>query len=1319
MSGDPGRLIFFDSHPDPMWIFDPATLQILDANDAALQLLGHSRAVLLSMSIAELRPPEDLPSLRAALTQVGPGHHPGGTWRLRRRNGSLIHAELRWHRITLEGCEAMLASVRDVTHTVALEQEREALLERERQARREAEASARHFQGLFETAPGKFLVLRPPDHEIVAVSDAYLEATMTRRDVLKGRKLFEAFPSAPDDPQGDGVRQLRASLARVLRSGQTDVMAVQRYPIPRPPERGGGFEERFWSSINTPLKAADGSIAFIIHRVEDVTDLVRAAHADPTAPPQALEHAHLAQEVLLRAQELKRANLRLQEQEANLRTAQRLLGLGLWGLDERTGALRWSDNVHEMYGVAPGAPGTNLNTYLDLVHPEDHEALRTAYLDFRRSGRSSFEFAHRVQRADGSVMRVRGIGERTDTVDGPMLTGVVQDVTRQAQAEARLEEAMRLLRIAGRTARLGGWRADLAAGHIVWSPETAAIHDEPEGTVPKLARALDYFISEDRERGRAVFLRCARTGESFDEVLRIVSARGRQVWVRSIGEAQRDADGRIVAVQGAFQDITETVEAQQRSEALSTRLRQTLESISDAFFTLDDAWRFTFLNGQAERLLDRSADALIGRVVWDEFPASANTEFERGYRHAARARETVRFVEFYAPLDRWFEVTAYPAHEGLAVYFRDVTRQRAVDEHLRLLEAAVARQNDLLLIADARPDAHWPQVVYANRAFTRLTGFDAQAAIGRAPLLLDAPDANADAALRVRAALRQGRPLRTELQAPTQDGKGVWLDVDLSPMTDLDGRCTHWVCIGRDLSARRRAEHQVALTEERFQRIARATNDVIWDWDFAADTLWWNEGLLTLFGHDPARLDPGPAAWASLIHPEDRDWVLQSFQKALDDGDEQWSQEYRFLRADGSAAAVIDRGFVMRDAQGKATRAIGSLIDISERRALDERLRQSQKLEAIGQLTGGVAHDFNNLLTVILGNAELLREQLSTQPQLARLAEMTANAAERGAELTNRLLAFARQQALQPQAVDVNTLIAGIGGLLRRTLSESITIEFLPAPELWTTEVDPGQLESALLNIVLNARDAMVDGGSLTIETANATLDADYAAQQPEVRPGDYVLVSVSDTGAGMPTEVAARAFEPFFTTKDVGKGSGLGLSMVYGFVKQSGGHARLYSEPGEGTTVKLYFPRAGVPTAMAPPEEAATRTAGGNEHILIVEDDPLVRAHLEAQLRALGYRVSAAEHGPAALRYLRDTPDVDLLLTDIVMPGCMNGREVAEAALHLRPRLKVLFTSGYTDNAIAHHGRLDPGVHLLNKPYRRQELADKVRRALDGTLPR
>ncbi len=387
--------------------------------------------------------------------------------------------------------------------------------------------------------------------------------------------------------------------------------------------------------------------------------------------------------------------------------------------------------------------------------------------------------------------------------------------------------------------------------------------------------------------------------------------------------------------------------------------------------------------------------------------------------------------------------------------------------------------------------------------------------------------------------------------------------------------------------------------------------------------------------------------------------------------------------------------------------------DITERRQTEIALQQAQRMEAIGQLTGGMAHDFNNLLTVILGNSAMLVDSIQN-PSDKNLARMIEEAALRGAALTHRMLAFARRQSLQPKGVDINGLVTGMESLFRRTLGEDIDIVVSLGDNLPPVLADEGQLESALLNLVINSRDAMPEGGKLTVETASTVLDTDYARREGgDVRPGSYVMLAVTDTGTGMTPEVQRRVFEPFFTTKEVGKGSGLGLSMVFGFVKQSEGHIKIYSEVGLGTTIKMYLPPADRQIRVVRDPEPVSASQDAHETILVVEDDDAVRTFATTALRRLGYHVHEARHGAEALDMLETIGDFDLLFTDVVLPKGMNGRDLAEEVRRRRPGVKVLYTSGYTADAIVHQGRIDPGVQLLSKPYRNADLAKRVREIL------
>jgi signal transduction histidine kinase len=543
------------------------------------------------------------------------------------------------------------------------------------------------------------------------------------------------------------------------------------------------------------------------------------------------------------------------------------------------------------------------------------------------------------------------------------------------------------------------------------------------------------------------------------------------------------------------------------------------------------------------------------------------------------------------------------------------------------------------------------------------------------------------------------------------------------------------------------AERTRSLSESEGRlRLAQEAGGIgLWDWDVRADKIAFIGTAFQRWGIDPSELQPNIAGFTRAVHPEDRARFDADLQAALS-GERSLDTEFRVTDREGRVRALACRAEVHRDHSGPY-RMLGVNADVTDRRAaadaleqlnteLEKRvlertadleaegakrleaealLRQSQKMEAVGQLTGGVAHDFNNLLTAILLNADVLADRM-TDDKLRPLAEATRMAAERGADLTKRLLAFGRRQTLEPRPTDVNDLVVGMEQLMRRTLGEHIAIDIRAAPELWPATVDPGQLEAAVVNLALNARDAMPQGGRITIETGNVELDDGYAAQNADVRPGDYIMIAVSDNGTGMTADVLGRAFEPFFTTKEVGRGTGLGLSMVYGFVKQSGGHARIYSEVGVGTVVRLYLPRSDVPAAAtAIRQRPAGELPTGGETILLVEDDPLVRKHTQTQLLALGYRVVAAENAVEALDRANEGTMPDLLFTDIVMPGPMNGRELAEQLRERWPGLKVLYTSGFS------HGMLDmplggqaPPKHLLGKPFRRRDLATKVREVLD-----
>ena len=990
---------------------------------------------------------------------------------------------------------------------------------------------------------------------------------------------------------------------------------------------------------------------------------------------------------------------------------------GAWHYDVRTDRMDWSDETARIHDEPAGFT-PDLADGIRYYVPEHREAVDRVFRACLETGKP-FNETFEIITATGRRIWVRTTGEaeRDDFGNVIGVQGSFQDITELTTVRARAETSEKLLEIAGQAAKLGGWRVALDSRKVSWTDGIAAIHELPPGTRPSFDGGIDYFAPEDRESARLISEACARDGTPFDNVRDLITAKGNRITVRSLGIPERDASGRIVAVRGAMQDISELVAARDASESLSRRLRDTLDRINDMFMLLGHDWRFLFVNAKAEATIGRSRDDLIGKVIWDEYPEAIGNTFHREYERAIKEKRAVRFHDYSDIFGVWLEVNAHPTPEGLAVYVRDVTEERRRDEQLRLLDAAIAHINDIVIVTEATTTdtALQARIVYVNDAFVNLTGFSRDEAIGQTPRMLQGPNTERSELDRIRTALEAFEPVRAEMINYTKAGEEYWIEIDITPITNADGSFTHFVAVQRDVTDRRRAEEALRLSETRFRLVSRATRNAIWDWDVPGDHLWWSEEMSEIFGH---QLDPDgglPSAWHAHVHPEDADRVDAAMQRLQSGETDAISERYRFRKADGTWVIVEDRAFAIRNDAGETVRILGSMKDISERLLLEDRLRQSQKLEAVGQLTGGVAHDFNNLLTVIMGNTEVLQQELAEHHPLRRYVDMSATAADRAADLTNRLLAFSRKQPLQPRVLDVNAVIAGIEGMLRRTLGEDIDVEIVRAGGLWRTEADPSQLEAALLNLANNARDAMVNGGALTIETANAHLDDDYVAAEDGLKAGQYVLICVSDTGHGIPPDQIGRVFEPFFTTKPVGKGTGLGLSMVYGFVKQTGGHIRVYSEPDQGTTFKLYFPRCLSAHGQADALAQGNQPSRGRETILVVEDDHMILLQLAAQLESLGYTVIAASEGPSALAHIRNRSDIDLLLTDVVLPGGMNGRQIADAALAIRPDLKILYTSGYSENAIVHHGRLDSGVELLSKPYRRATLAAKVRKVLDA----
>jgi PAS domain S-box-containing protein len=668
----------------------------------------------------------------------------------------------------------------------------------------------------------------------------------------------------------------------------------------------------------------------------------------------------------------------------------------------------------------------------------------------------------------------------------------------------------------------------------------------------------------------------------------------------------------------------------------------------------------------------------------------------------------------------WRALLAVRAHEREAA-----ARLQASEARYRALAEA---QPSVMFVADPQGGA-----TYVNRAFQELTGLPAAALLGRGWLAALHPEDRDRTAAAWEESVRTLAPYEAECRLRRADGELRSLLVRGAPALAPDGAATAWFGTATDITELVAARETLARQGDALEaEVAARTAERDRTWKLSRDLLAVidangrfvsvNPAFTEQLGH-PEEAFIG-ARFIDFVHPDDRA-SSTALQVRARDGESLDGPENRLRCADGGWRTL---SWTTRTQDGLTYCAAR---DVTEQRATEaalraaeEQARQAQKLEAIGQLTGGLAHDFNNLLQVVSTNLELM-DAADGAPGAAasfrRRHAAAADAVRRGAALTRQLLAFARKQPLDPRVLDPGRLLREQGELLRRTLGETIEVQATAADDVWNVSADPNQLENAILNLAVNARDAIMSGGPqsvgrVTLEARNVVLDARYAAAHAGVEAGEYVCVAVSDSGPGMPPEVAARAFEPFFTTKPAGEGTGLGLAQVYGFAKQSGGHAALYTEPGHGTTVRLYLARAALPApAGEEAPAAAPETAGGDETVLVVEDDAEVQAAAVEMLDSLGYRTLRACDGASALAVLHEGAEIDLVFTDVVMPGPVSSTEMARRARELRPEVAVLFTSGYTEAGAAHHGRLEPGVALLSKPYGRAELSRKLRSVLDA----
>jgi PAS domain S-box-containing protein len=791
----------------------------------------------------------------------------------------------------------------------------------------------------------------------------------------------------------------------------------------------------------------------------------------------------------------------------------------------------------------------------------------------------------------------------------------------------------------------------------------------------------------------------------------------------------RDDAGDVAGMFCSCVETTAQVLAERRLRESEARSSSVLERMAEGFLILDADFRIRNVNAEGLRIDGRPASDLVGRSHWEAYPGTGESELGGLYRTAMDDRVPVALHHRYTfsdGVERWLEMRAHPLEDGgLAVFYRDVSDRMAYVEDLRRSEA------ELRLVADALPVLIafiGPDLVYrfANEAYRDWFGKAPSDIVGTHILEL-VGKGGVDRRLPYIARALAGEEVRLELDWPHADGRERVADIRYIPRRNRRGEVDGFYTFVIDVTDRKRAEgtlrsmneslsRQVEAHMRERERMWRLTTDVLLVARFDGRIEAVNPAWTGLFGW--AEADLANRSFLDLVHPDDVQGTLDAMG-TLSEGGIIPRFENRYRGKDGSYrwiswTAVPDASHIHaigRDVQSEKESA-------EALRVVEEALRQSQKMEAVGQLTGGLAHDFNNLLTAISGSLELLQSRIAQGRlgEIDRYVSAAQGASRRAAALTHRLLAFSRRQTLDPRPTDVNLLVSGMEELVRRTVGPTIEIAVTGEPDLRPAMVDPHQLENALLNLCINARDAMPDGGAIRIGTAQCRVGAREAGEW-DLEPGTYLCLTVTDTGTGMSPDVMGRAFEPFFTTKPLGEGTGLGLSMIYGFARQSGGQVRIESEVGHGTTMRLYLPRHAcdaVPEVPCPDQGDDARISGG-ETILVVDDESTVRMLVAEVLEDLGYRVIEAGDGAAGLRILRSDARVDFLVSDVGLPGGMNGRQMADAARVSRPDLKVLFITGYAEAAVVGNGSLAPGMQVMTKPFVIDLLVRRVQEAMAG----
>jgi PAS domain S-box-containing protein len=784
------------------------------------------------------------------------------------------------------------------------------------------------------------------------------------------------------------------------------------------------------------------------------------------------------------------------------------------------------------------------------------------------------------------------------------------------------------------------------------------------------------------------------------------------------------SNGKVYIV-AAQRDITKRKERQEALLRQKTELRVLFDLMPALIWFKDTENGILRVNQHVAESIGKSVEEIEGKPSFEIYPQTAAKYHRDDLEVIHSGKPKLGIVEILEDKDGnklWVQTDKVPYRNehgeviGIIVVARDITESKQLEDELRQSEASLAKAQRLAHIGSWEWDIQNNRVFWSDEIYRMLDLSKTQIeASSESFLSAIHPEDLQVVQSALDAALRQGAPYNVEHRIITQSG-GERVVCELGEMTfDESGKPVRMTGTMQDISERKLSEEALRQAEAKYRSMVESLPAIVYlaQPDPPYSPIYISPNIKE-FGYSAEEWFSRPDMWVNLLHDEDRERVLAATKNAMSQGLET-DLEYRIVSRDGTIHWVHDKGRFISDEQGNKISWQGVVLEITKTKELEEQLRQAQKLESVGRLSGGIAHDFNNMLTAINGFSELTLRRLKADDPLRHNIEEIRKAGQRSAVLTRQLLAFSRQQILQPVVLDLNEMITDTIKLLQRLIGEDVQLVAALNPMSGLVKVDPGQLSQIIVNLVVNARDAMPQGGKLTIETANVSLDPAYARQHAGVLPGAYVMLSVSYTGTGMSAETQRHIFEPFFTTKEIGKGTGLGLATVYGIVKQSGGNIWLYSEEGVGTTFKVYLPRVLEPAEAVELKHIPDELLKGTETILLVEDEAMVRSLTRQILEEFGYTILAARNGVEAVSICEEQgSEIDLLLTDVVMPE-MGGRELAERFAPLYPQMRILFTSGYTDDAVVRHGVIAAGTNFIQKPFTPQGLMRKVREVLDA----